>query len=580
MRPIESTERIEESYDTMSLRELHSQNGSPPTADFDAVVVGAGLAGLYMLYRLREQGLGVRVLEAADAIGGTWYWNAYPGARCDVESMDYSYSFSPELEQEWEWTEKYPSQPEILRYINHVADRFDLRRDIQLDTRVVAATFDELESRWLLETEQGERYSAQFCIFATGCLSAPLKPRFEGVDSFAGEWYMTQQWPHEPVDVKGKRVAVIGTGSSGVQSVPVIAEDARQVYVFQRTPNFSVPGRNRPLTPEEVAERKAIYPEHREKQRWSGAGIPLDINPKGALEMTEEERVAEMERRWAYGGAPIFNVAFNDIMTNIASNEVVQEFVRNKIREKVDDPTVAEQLCPTDHPFAAKRLCVDHGYFETFNRQNVSLVGIRDNPIREITPKGVKLEDGSEYEVDTIVYAIGYDAMSGALLRVDIRGKGGVSLRDEWARGPRTYLGLGLAHFPNLFTITGPGSPAVLAVMIVAIEQHVDWIADCIAYLREHSVEAIEPTLKAQEEWMKHVEEIANSTVFPLATNSYYVGANVPGKPRVFAIYVGGLDNYRRKCEEVAANGYDGFALSHTSDQLATEPSPPIGGVI
>jgi len=554
-------------------------DGARPVAEYDAIVVGAGLAGLYMLHRLREQGLSVRVLEAAPDIGGTWYWNAYPGARCDVESMDYSYSFSPELEQEWTWTEKYPSQPEILAYINHVAERFDLRRDIQLDTRVTAAVYDELGSRWNVETETGERFRVPFCIFATGCLSAPLKPAFPGIDSFEGEWYMTQAWPREEVDFKGKRVAVIGTGSSGVQSIPVIAEDAAHVTVFQRTPNFSVPGRNRPLEDDEIAERKANYPEHREKQRWAPAGIPLDIGPK-ALEISEEARVAEMEKRWAYGGAPIFNTAFADIMTNLKTNEVVQDFVRDKIRAKVDHPEVADLLCPTDHPFAAKRLCVDHGYFETFNRDNVDLVDIRPNPINEITPTGVKLEDGSEYAVDIIVFALGYDAMSGALLRIDIRGKDDIALRDEWANGPRTYLGLGMAHFPNLFTVTGPGSPAVLAVMIVAIEQHVEWIADCIAFMREHGIEAIEPMLPAQEQWMAHVDEVASSTVFPLAKNSYYVGANVPGKPNVFAIYVGGLDAYRRKCDEVTEHGYEGFALSRTPDDLHITAGRPVGGVI
>jgi cation diffusion facilitator CzcD-associated flavoprotein CzcO len=556
-----------------------SGNGGGAPAAYDAIVVGAGLAGLYTLYRLREQGLSVRVLEAAPAIGGTWYWNAYPGARCDVESMDYSYSFSHDLEQDWTWTEKYPSQPEILAYINHVADQFDLRPNIQLDTRVESATYDELESRWDVVTEGGERFRSQFCVFATGCLSAPLKPKFDGIDDFQGEWHMTQAWPHTDVDFTGKRVAVVGTGSSGVQSIPVIAEEAGHVTVFQRTPNFSVPGRNRPLESDEVAERKSNYREHREKQKWSGAGIPLEVGPN-ALEVTEAERIAEMEKRWAYGGAPIFNTSFADIMTNIKSNEVVQDFVRDKIRAKVDDPELADLLCPTDHPFAAKRLCVDHGYFETFNRDNVDLVNIRPNPIREITATGLRLEDGTEYEADIIVFAIGYDAMSGSLLRVDIRGKGGVSLRDEWAHGPRTYLGLGMAHFPNLFTVTGPGSPAVLAVMIVAIEQHVDWIADCIAFLRGHGIEAIEPTLKAQEQWMEHVTEVANSTVFPLAKNSYYVGANVPGKPKVFAIYVGGLDNYRRKCDEVAENAYDGFALSHTPEDLHITPGRPVGGVI
>ena len=558
----------------------HQSSDNGGSAEFDAIIVGAGLAGLYMLYRLREQGLRARVLEQAPEVGGTWYWNAYPGARCDVESMDYSYSFSPELEQEWEWSEKYPAQPEILKYINHVADRFDLRRDVQLDTTVVRADFDESASRWEVESEAGEHFSAQFCIFATGCLSAPLKPAFKGVDSFEGEWYMTQKWPHAPVDFKGKRVAVIGTGSSGVQSIPVIAADAEQVFVFQRTPNFSVPARNAPLPADEQAERKANYRQHRELQRYSTFGIPIDINDKGAMDVTADERRRELETRWELGGAPRFMVSFTDLMTSEEANTTVADFVREKIRAKVQDPEVAELLCPNDHPIAAKRLCVDTEYYETFNRDNVALVNVREAPIQEITPRGVLLEDGSEYEVDIIVFAIGYDAMTGALLRVDIRGREGVSLRDEWADGARTYLGLAMHGFPNLFTVTGPGSPAVLAVMIVAIEQHVEWISECIAHLREEGFDTIEAMRDAQEIWMEHVTEIGNSTLFPKA-NSYYVGANVPGKPRVFTPYVGGFGVYREKCDEVAANQYEGFALSHTpSSDLHIQPSRPVGGVI
>jgi cation diffusion facilitator CzcD-associated flavoprotein CzcO len=541
-----------------------------PEESLDVVVVGAGLAGLYMLHRLRQQGLRTTVLEAADAIGGTWYWNAYPGARCDVESLDYSYSFSPELEQEWEWTEKYPSQPEILRYINHVADRFDLRRDIRLATRVTEAVYDEDANQWHVRTERGERFTCRYCIFATGCLSAPLRPPFEGLDRFEGEWYQTQQWPHHPVDFTGKRVGVIGTGSSGVQSIPVIAEQAAHLTVFQRTPNFSIPGRNAPLDPEVQRERKRTYREHRQKQRTSGSGVPLEVNERSALEMTEEERLAEMERRWALGGAPVFNVSFADIMTNKASNDIVADFVREKIRAKVHDPELAEMLCPYDHPFAAKRLCVDTNYFETFNRDNVTLVDVRKAPIAEITRHGLRLADGTEFELDTIVFAVGYDAMSGSLLRVDIRGRDGISLRDEWAGGPRTYLGLAMAGFPNLFTITGPGSPAVLAVMIVAIEQHVEWIDEAIGWARRSGVAAMEPSREAQDRWMDHVEEVANGTVFPLATNSYYVGANVPGKPRVFAIYAGGLDRYQRRCEEVAAAGYEGFVLRRDEGDVET----------
>ena len=529
--------------------------------EYDAIVIGAGFAGLYMLYRLRERGLSVRVLEAADGIGGTWYWNSYPGARCDVESMDYSYSFDPELEQEWTWSEKYPSQPEILEYINHVADRFDLRPDIQLETWVESATWDDEGKRWDLHTAAGEHFRAQFVVTAMGTLSAPLSPDFPGLDEFEGEWYQTQDWPKEPVSFEGKRVAVVGTGSSGVQAIPEIAKEAGHLTVFQRTANFSVEGKNRPLTPEEVAERKAGYREHRAKQRGSNVGIPLAINEKGAFDMSEEERLAEMERRWGYGGAPVFNVSFADIMTNIKANEVVQEFVREKIRAKVKDPEKAELLTPRGHPFAAKRLCVDHGYFETFNRDNVDLVSIADNPIERITKNGLRLADGSEYEFDLIVFAIGYDAISGPLLRIDVRGRDGVALRDEWADGPHTYHGLTIAGFPNLFTVTGPYSPAVLAVMIVAIEQHVEWIDACIGYLRDEGIETIEATREAQEEWVAHVDEVTAQTVFPLATNSYYNGANVPGKPRTFPLYAGGLIEYNRRIDEVADSGYETYIL-------------------
>lgn len=537
-------------------------NGASGDArEYDAIVIGAGFAGLYQLYRLRERGLSVRVLEAADGIGGTWYWNSYPGARCDVESMDYSYSFDPELEQEWTWTEKYPAQPEILAYINHVADRFDLRPDVQLQTRVESATWDDDAHRWEIVTEAGERFRAQFVVSAIGTLSAPLKPRYEGIDDFQGEWYQTQDWPKEPVSFEGKRVAVVGTGSSGVQAIPEIAKEAAHLTVFQRTPNFSVEGKNRPLTPEEIAERKAGYREHRDKQRNSNVGIPLAINERSGLDMTHEERIAEMEERWGYGGAPVFNVSFVDIMTNLEVNEIVQDFVRDKIRAKVDDPELADLLTPRGHPFAAKRLCVDHGYFETFNRDNVDLVPITDNPIERLTPDGIRLADGSEHEFDAIVFAIGYDAISGSLLRIDIRGRDGVSLRDEWAERPATYHGLTIAGFPNLFTVTGPYSPAVLAVMIVAIEQHVEWIDACIGYLREHGIETIEATREAQEEWVAHVDEVTAGTVFPLATNSYYNGANVPGKPRNFPLYAGGLIEYNRRIDEVAANGYDSYLL-------------------
>jgi cation diffusion facilitator CzcD-associated flavoprotein CzcO len=530
---------------------------------YDAVIVGAGLAGLYMLYRLREQGLSARVLEAAPSVGGTWYWNAYPGARCDVPSLDYSYSFSPELEQEWVWTERYPSQPEILKYINHVADRFELRPDIQLETFVESAVYDESTNRWMIRTDTGEEFRAQFFIMATGCLSTPLDPPFEGLETFEGEWYQTQKFPQEGVSFVGKRVGIVGTGSSAVQSVPVIAEDASHLYVFQRTPNFSVPANNYPLEPEVQAHRKKTYREHRQQQRYSGFGYGNDIvvNERAAKETPEEQRRAELERRWEEGGAPNFMVSFNDLLTDAESNEIVGDFVREKIRQKVSDPEVAALLTPTDHHLATKRLCVDSNYFETFNRDNVSLINIRPNPIAKITPRGIQLENGDEYELDSIVFAVGYDAMTGSLLRVDIKGRGGRSLREDWSEGPRTYLGLGISGYPNLFTVTGPLSPTVLAVMIVAIEQHVEWISDCIAHMRRNDLNVIEPTIEAEDEWVEHAIEIGNATLFPTASSSYYVGANVPGKPRVFTPYVGGFGVYREKCDEVAAEHYAGFQL-------------------
>jgi cyclohexanone monooxygenase len=538
----------------------------------DVIIVGAGFSGLYMLHRLRQQGLIVSVLEAAPEVGGTWYWNAYPGARCDVESMDYSYSFSPELDQEWEWTEKYASQPEILGYLQHVAMRFDLRKDIRFNTRVTAAVFDDEACRWQLTAEGGERFAAQFCIFATGGLSAPLAPPFPGLDRFEGQWYTTQQWPHEPVDFKAKRVAIIGTGSSSVQSGPIIAEEAERLTVFQRTPSFSVPGRNGPLPPEEQAERKADYPRVREIVRASALGMHLNVSEKSALELAPEERQAEMEMRWTLGGTPRFMMSFADLLVNAASNDIAADFLRDKIREVVDDPQVAELLCP-EYPVGTKRLCTDNGYFEMFNRDNVSLVSVRDNPIAEITPKGLRLEDGSEYEADVIVFAVGYDAMTGTLLRIDVRGRGGRSLRDEWRDGAQTYLGLGVAGFPNLFTITGPASPSLLTVMVVSIEQHVEWITECIGYVREHGFDAIEPTEDGQDQWMDHHIEVGNATLFPRA-NSYYLGANVPGKPRVLTVYLGGLGVYRERCSEIAANGYEGFTLSGGQDRSAAGSRP------
>ncbi len=525
----------------------------------DVVIVGAGLAGLYALYRLRELGYSVRVYETGKGVGGTWYWNRYPGARCDVESMDYSYSFSEELEQEWRWTERYPTQPEILRYIDHVADRFRLRDDIQLETRVTSAVYEDASGRWTIETDRGDRVSAQFVVMATGCLSAWQIPRFRGLDTFVGESYHTGNWPHEHVDFTGKRVGVIGTGSTGIQAIPVIAKEAAHLFVFQRTANFSLPARNHPMDPEFERQLKARYREHRRKARESPFGVAVEAPTKSALECTSEEREREYEARWATGGFSFF-FTYTDLVMNEEANETSAEFVRSKIRQAVEDQEIAELLSPKDHPIGTKRLCMDSGYYETYNSDNVTLVDVRSTPIEELTPSGLRAGD-TEYNLDAIVFATGFDAVTGALLNIDICGRGGQTLSAKWAAGPRTYLGLQVAGFPNLFTITGPGSPSVLSNMITSIEQHVDWIADCLAHLHAHGLETIEASEEAENAWVDHVNEVADETLFPKA-ESWYVGANIPGKPRVFLAYAGGFGRYRETCEEIVANGYEGFVLS------------------
>jgi len=532
---------------------------------YDAVIVGAGFSGLYMLHRLRQQGLSCRVIEAGTGVGGTWYWNRYPGARVDIESQEYSYSFSPELDAEWIWSERYASQPELLAYLNYVADRFDLRRDIQLETRVTAAHFDEAANRWTITTDRGETLTARYCVMATGCLSAPNDPSFPGAETFKGPTWHTGRWPKEGVDFTGQTVAVIGTGSSAIQSIPQIAAQAKHVTVFQRTPNFSVPAHNGPPDPAVVADWAANRAQYRAEARDTGFGIKMvAMGEQPALEATPEARQKEFERRWQIGGFALLG-AYADLITDVNANVTAVEFVAEKIRGIVKDPAVAEKLVPKTYPIGSKRLCVDTGYSATFNRDNVSLVDLREEPIEAITPAGVRTAAG-EYKADAIVYAIGFDAMTGALSKIDVRGRGGQALSEAWAAGPRTYLGLMIAGFPNLFIVTGPGSPSVLCNMAVAIEQHVEWISDCIAYMGARQVGAIEATAAAQDEWVAHVNEVAETTVYPLA-NSWYLGANVPGKPRVFMPYIGGFPTYRDKCNEVAANGYEGFAL--TSDARA-----------
>ena len=523
---------------------------------FDAVVVGAGFAGLVMLHHLREHGFSVRVFETGSGIGGTWFWNRYPGARCDIESLEYSYQFSEELQQEWEWSERYATQPEILRYIEHVADRFDLRRDIQLETRVRAAHWNEACGHWEITTER-ENVTARFLIMATGCLSSANLPSFPGRDSFAGPTYHTGRWPHDGVDFTGQRVAVIGTGSSAIQSIPLIAEQAAHLTVFQRTPSYSIPARNAPLAAEVVRTVKTDYPGFRAFNAAQPFGAGFPPNPLFAFHVDEAERQRIYEERWRIGGLG-FITAFGDLLVDPTANQTAAEFVRAKIHEIVRDPEVAEKLSPRQ-VIGCKRLCVDTGYYATFNRPNVSLVDVSETPIEAITPRGVRVA-GVEHEVDAIVFATGFDAMTGALLAVDIRGAGGRTLRDKWAEGPRTYLGIGTAGFPNLFIITGPGSPSVLANMVPAVEQHAEWITDCLAYLRDRGIARIDAQLEAEDAWVGHVNDVANLTVFP-SCNSWYLGANVPGKPRVFMPYIG-FPTYVAKCEEVAAKGYEGFALT------------------
>jgi cyclohexanone monooxygenase len=526
---------------------------------YDVVVVGAGFAGMYMLHRLRGQGMTARVYERGSGVGGTWYWNRYPGARCDVESMQYSYSFS-ELQQEWDWSERYAPQAEILAYANHVADRFNLRPDIQFDTRVECAEFDERSNNWSVTTSDGKTVTAKFVVLATGCLSNARKPDIKGLDGFKGRVYHTGDWPHEPVDFGGQRVAVIGTGSSGIQSVPVIAEQASRLTVFQRTANFSIPARNAVLTEEERKWFRQNYPDVRRFAREeSRNGIYTEMPDRGALDDGDSERRSKYETRWQRGGLTFMSV-YNNLGLDQAANDTAADFVREKIAEIVRDSMTAKLLQPHSHPIGTKRICIDTEYFGAFNRPNVALVDIKSNPIEEITDKAVRA-GGKDYEVDAIVLATGFDAMTGSVAKIDIKGRNAQMLNQKWAEGPRTYLGLMSAGFPNLFIITGPGSPSVLSNMIVSIEQHVDWIADCLGYMRENDLEAMEATKDAEDKWVAHVNEVAYTTLYPQA-NSWYMGANIPGKPRIFMPYIGGVGPYRQICNDVAAKGYEGFAMT------------------
>jgi cation diffusion facilitator CzcD-associated flavoprotein CzcO/acetyl esterase/lipase len=546
----------------------------------DVAVVGAGFAGMYLLHRLRSQGLRVRVFEAADDVGGTWYWNRYPGARCDVQSVDYSYSFDPTLDDEWRWSEKYATQPEILRYAQHVADRFDLRRDIAFSTRLDHATWDDSARRWTLtlspaHSDDGHAFtvSARFYVMATGCLSVPKDIDVAGAERFAGPTYLTGRWPHEGVDFTGMRVGVIGTGSSAIQSIPLIAKQASELTVFQRTANFSIPAYNGATPAEKWAAVSGDRAGYRHAARYSGSGVPMPIPDTSALAVSDDDRLARYEQAWADGGIIEFLGTYMDHLASPVANEHLAEFVRSKIRGIVADPVTAEALCPTSFPIGTKRLCVDSGYYETFNQPHVRLVDLRSSPITTITETGIELAHGastSTLEFDAIVFATGFDAMTGALVSVDITGRGGRTLKEQWAHGPTTYLGLMAEDFPNMFMITGPGSPSVLSNMIVSIEQHVDWISDCLATLGADGHDLIEPTATAVDGWVQHVNDFASITLMPQA-NSWYMGANVPGKPRVFLPYVGGCERYRVACDEVVARDYLGFRRSGPAGDVVVD---------
>jgi len=530
-----------------------------PPPGYDALIVGAGFSGLFMLHRLRSLGLRARVLEAAADLGGTWYWNRYPGARCDIESVEYSYQFSEELQQDWDWSERHATQPEILRYANHVAERFDLRRDIQFRTRVAGANFDDVANVWKLHTDDGQVLEARFCILATGCLSNANIPDLPGKEAFNGAVYHTGHWPQDGVDFTGKAVGVIGTGSSGIQAIPLIAEQAGHLTVFQRTANYSIPAGNTALTDEFKRTIKAYYPRfrHENAQRPGGFGSRNAVATRAANDASAEEREADFESRWARGGFGFLG-GFTDLWTNPAANVYAADFVRNKIRTIVEDSATAELLCP-QQVIGCKRICLDTGYYESFNRANVDLVDVRSNPIESFTAKGLRTAV-QEFELEVVVFATGFDAMTGSLLKIDISGRGGCALRDAWEGGPRTYLGLGVAGFPNLFVVAGPGSPSVLTNMHVAIDQHVNWISDCIAHLRDRGAVRIEAREDAQEAWVGHGNGVAEQTLYPTC-NSWYVGANIPGKPRVFMPYVGGFPAYRQKCQQVADAEYVGFDI-------------------
>ena len=536
--------------------------------DVDVVVVGAGFSGLYLLYRLRKAGFSTRVFERGGDVGGTWYWNRYPGARCDVESLQYSYSFDEQLQQDWHWPEKFSAQPDILAYANHVADRFNLKKDIEFNIEVKASWFDENLKTWKITTNTGEEINAQYFIMATGCISTTQIPNIKGLSDYVGNTFHTGDWPHEEVDFSGQSIAVIGTGSSGIQSIPVLAKQAKKLTVFQRTPNYSIPSQNEPMTKKYERSWKDVYSERRKEMRYSAHGSLKDLNDVPALSVDEDQRQELYTKRWAIGGTGFLG-SFNDLLTNADANYTAAKYVRQQIKRVVKDKETAEILCPRSYPIGTKRICIDTGYFETYNRENVKLVDISKKPIQRLVTDGIIVDD-QLYPFDSIIFATGFDAMTGSIFNVDIKGRDGLALKEKWNAGPKTYLGLMSASFPNLFMITGPGSPSVKSNMIMSIEQHVDLVIETLLSMRRKGLSVVEPELEAENKWVDHVQEVANKTLFPQA-NSWYMGANIPGKPRLFMPYIGGVGAYREICEEIVANNYRGFKFEKSKQAIAAE---------
>jgi len=537
-----------------------TETSSARPAKVDAVIVGAGFSGLYALYRLRGLGYSTRVFDAAHDVGGTWYWNRYPGARCDSESHYYCYSFSEEIRREWKWSCRYPAQPEILAYLNYVADKLDLRKDIEFGTRVTSGTYDESRHVWLVTTDRGETIEARYLITGVGNTSTPANPSYPGLETFKGEVYHTALWPHEGVDFTGKRVGLVGTGSSGIQCTPLIAEQADHLTVFQRTASYSVPARNHELTDDMRREQIEMFAEWRKLVLASPIGMSFPVPTKSAMEDTPEQRKAVLDKLWEVGGFRFMFTGYNDVITNPETNQLFVDYITAKIKETVKDAAKADVLCRFNHPAATKRPPLDTNYFETFNRDNVSIVDIRSDPVGSATEDGLTLTSGDHYKLDAIVFATGFDTVTGTLLKMNLTGKGGRTLADKWQDGPRAYLGLCPEGFPNLFMITGPGTPGTLTNFPGCIEQNVDWIAGVLEHMRAAGATEFEASAEAETQWVQDIIDAADQTLYP-TVDSWYMNSNLPGKPRVFTAYLNGMPSYTAVCDEVANSGYKGFAL-------------------